>query len=139
MKQFVITLVLILVSVGMLAMVVSGSRQSQNKDDKELTTDTEKLEVQSDTTIFYYGNTCPHCHDVIDWMEANKIEEKFELIKKEVYDNRQNSAELTEVAKSCGIPTSSIGVPFLFAEGQCLVGVPDIEAYLSQKAELTNQ
>jgi len=67
-------------------------------------------------------------------MVENKVEEKIEIIKKEVYDNQQNAQELTQTAKKCGLPTNSIGVPFLFAEGKCLIGTPDITSFLSQKA-----
>lgn len=71
-------------------------------------------------------------------MQENKIEEKIEVVKKEVYDNRANSLELSQAAESCGLDTSSIGVPFLFTpEGKCLIGTPDIVGYLSDKAGLS--
>lgn len=117
MKQTVFTIAIVLVIVGLLVAVVMGSRGKKQ------------------APIFFYGNTCPHCEDVEDWMKENKIEEKIEIVKKEVYDNRANSLELSRVAESCGLPTDSIGVPFLYTpEGKCLIGTPDIVGYLSDRA-----
>lgn len=90
-----------------------------------------------DQIVFYYGNTCPHCKETEEWMAANKVEDKVTIMKKEVYDNRDNSMELGVVAKSCGMDTGNIGVPFLYAEGKCYTGTPDVENYLSNKAGLT--
>jgi len=71
-------------------------------------------------------------------MKENSIEEKVELVKKEVYDNHANSLELAKVAEGCGFPTDSIGVPFLYTpEGKCLIGTPDIVSYLGDKAALS--
>ena len=140
MKQKVFTTILILVIVGLLSAVVLGSRN--NKDDIQIPTEVGSSVtptfVNSQVPIFFYGNACPHCADVEKWMEENGIEEKIEIVKKEVYDNRANSLEMTEVAKSCGLPINSIGVPFLYThESKCLIGSPDIINYLSDKADIS--
>ena len=94
----------------------------------------EVVAEQTDTDIFYWGDGCPHCQDVKDWMKENNIEEKIELVSKEVYNNQANSKELTARAKSCGLDTQRIGVPFLYTmDGDCLVGTPNIIEYLSEK------
>ncbi len=143
MKQTVFTVVVVLVIIGMLTAVVLGSRGRKAETpvvtslSKGSSTLTPAFSTQ--VPIFFYGNTCPHCKDVEGWMEENKIEEKVELVKKEVYDNRANSLELSQAAQSCGLSTSSIGVPFVFTpEGECLIGTPDIVNYFSGKAGLSS-
>lgn len=137
MKQAITTLVLVGVIVGLLTVIVLGSKTE--KSDTSIHTDsiTENFAQQaeiSSANIFYWGTTCPHCHDVIEWMEENKIEDQVSVVRKEVYQNKENSLELTQVAQSCGIPTNNIGVPFLHTiDKQCLLGFPEIVAYLSEQ------
>lgn len=128
-----LTFFLLLTIIVMLGVVVWGSRNK--KTDRS-----SKTVVRSETPIFFYGNTCSHCADVEEWMRKNKIEEKINVVKKEVYDNRANSLELTRKAESCGLPTNAIGVPFLYTpEGKCLIGTLDVINYLSDKAGLTDK
>jgi glutaredoxin len=99
---------------------------------EELTDDAK----QTNADIFYWGDGCPHCHTVQEWIKENNVEEKIEIISKEVYNNRANSAELTVRAESCGMDTQRIGVPFLYTiDGQCLVGSPNIIDYLAAKID----
>jgi len=124
----IITMITILIIVGLLTVVIIGSK---NKKGTSLLPNNNQNE--KNVPIFFYGNTCPHCADVEKWIKENKIEEKIKITKKEVYDNQQNARELTQVAQKCGLQTDSVGVPFLYAEGKCLVGTPDIINYLSKK------
>lgn len=128
MKQKLLTLVIVVFIAGLMSLVVISS----NNKDKQVAE--QKIEsLKQAEPVFYYGNTCPHCKDVEEWFKANKVEEKIKFTQKEVYDDAQNAAELNQVAASCGMDTSSIGVPFLYAEGKCLVGSPDIIKYFSDK------
>ncbi|MCR4326609.1 MAG: hypothetical protein NUV52_03065 [Candidatus Roizmanbacteria bacterium] len=114
MRQTIFTLVLIIIITILLAAIVYGSKGNTSRD-----------------LVFYYGNTCPHCADVEEWMKKNNIEKKIKIVKKEVYENKVNAMELEKKAKSCGLATDSIGVPFLYTpEGECLLGTPDIVNYL---------
>lgn len=123
-KQKLITGILILIILGLISFVALGSKNNKvaSLDDK--------------TPIFFYGNTCPHCADVEKWMKENKVEEKVNIVKKEVYENKQNAKELESAATICKLPTDSIGVPFLYAEGKCYVGSPDVIGYLSEKISI---
>lgn len=85
--------------------------------------------------ILFYGDGCPHCKIVEEYVEANGIEAKVPFTKKEVYYNKANSAELGEKAIACGMPTDSIGVPFLWDGAQCYVGDQDIIEYFKDKSE----
>ena len=140
-KQTFITIILVLVIIGLLSFVAFGSK-GKNKDTTRVQNNqniSETLAISEKTSIFFYGNTCPHCEDVEEWMKENKIEEKIEIVKKEVYDDNANALELSRAAKSCGMDTSSIGVPFLYyaPEGKCLIGTPDIVGYLSDRAGIS--
>ena len=145
MKQTVIvTLLVILLTAGMLAAIVWGSQgkktsQVKNSQDTIETKTPDEVKNNGDP-IFYYGNTCHHCADVEEWMKENKLEEKVKVIKKEVYDNRTNAFELSQVAQRCGISTNSIGVPFLYTpEGKCLIGTLDIIDYFSEKLKAASE
>ena len=140
MKQIIATLVLVLVSVGLLTIVIMGSQNKKNAEMVEAPiseTAGVSTEVNNNDLVFFYGVTCPFCDDVEEWMRENGIEERVVIIKKEVYENRANALELTKAAESCGMNTNSVGVPFLHTpEGECYVGSIDIINYLSDKVDL---
>jgi|WetSurMetagenome_2_1015567.scaffolds.fasta_scaffold62363_2 glutaredoxin len=94
------------------------------------------LVKSDDKIILYYGATCPHCLKVEQFMADNKIEEKISITKKEVYNDKNNAAELGEKAHQCGLDTSSIGIPFLWdgPEAKCLVGDEDIINFFKIKS-----
>lgn len=135
-NKTLITSLAIAVVVILFGVIVYGSRtKSTNLSKKQLSTqinDTNKK--NNDSIVFFYGSTCPHCAEVETWMKENKVEEKITVIKKEVYGNQQNANEMVKAAQSCGLPTDSIGVPFLYTEGKCFIGTPDVISYLSKKA-----
>ena len=83
--------------------------------------------------ILFYGDGCPHCEVVDEYIKENKIEDKISFVKKEVYNNQKNQKELIEKAKICGIADNSIGVPFLWDGEKCLVGDQDIIKFFQTK------
>jgi glutaredoxin len=84
--------------------------------------------------IYYYGSDCPHCKLVNAFLEENKIAEKVSFEKKEAQRNAGNWKEMLGKAATCGIPAKEVGVPFVFAEGKCYIGTPDVEKYFGEKA-----
>lgn len=90
----------------------------------------------TDTVVLYYGEECPHCHDVIAFLTANDIASVVPFETKETWNDRANAEELRSRAESCGIPNDRVGVPFLYADGRCLIGTPDIEGYFREKSGL---
>lgn len=90
--------------------------------------------VSNDEIIYYYGEECSHCKDVTKFLEDNKIAEKVNFSKKEVWNNSQNSAEMQARVKECGIDSSKVGVPFLYARGKCLIGTPDVTDFFKNEA-----
>ncbi len=74
----------------------------------------------------FYGDGCPHCETVEEFIKKNNLKDKISFVQKEVYNDKKNSDDLVAKAKICGIPTNSIGVPFLWDGTKCLVGGKDI-------------
>jgi glutaredoxin-related protein len=77
--------------------------------------------------IFYYGEECPHCHNVLKYISDNQIDQKLKIESKEVYHNTQNQQELSDLSKICPDIADSkgnIGVPvaFIVKENKCLTG-----------------
>jgi glutaredoxin len=137
-KQKLITSVLVLIIILLLAVIAFGSK-AKNKEVMKINNDqnvTGVVITNDKTPIFFYGNTCPHCKDVEDWMKENKIEDNLKIIKKEVYDNRENAQKLSLAAQSCGLDINNIAVPFLYVGNKCYIGTPDIVSYLSQRTGL---
>jgi len=129
-KKIIWTTVIVSVVILILGYILVDSA---NKKNSNLSNNSSVSLPAKDKIIFYYGITCPHCKDVEEWMEKNKIEEKIKVEKKEVWYNKENAAELQEVAKFCSLDPTSIGVPFLWADGKCYIGTPDVERILTEK------
>ncbi|MEK7664768.1 MAG: hypothetical protein AAB361_01355 [Patescibacteria group bacterium] len=83
--------------------------------------------------ILFYGEGCPHCKIVDDYIAENKIEEKVSFVRKEIYNDYDNQKILVEKAKICNIATDSIGVPFLWDGEKCLVGDQSIINFFKTK------
>ena len=132
-KQKILTGLIVTIIVGMLAIVVLGSKNKNLTQKQMPQKSVEIVSTAENIPTFFYGNTCPHCAEVEAWIKENKIEEKITIAKKEVYDNQQNAKALTKAAQNCNMSTDSIGVPFLYVDGKCFVGSPDVINYLSGK------
>jgi hypothetical protein len=76
--------------------------------------------------ILFYGNGCPHCEIVDDFVLQNKIEEKVKFTKLEVWYNKDNQSIISQVAQKCGITADSVGVPFLYDGVKCYEGDIDV-------------
>lgn len=77
----------------------------------------------SASVVYYYGDGCPHCNDLQKFLDENGVEFGDDLAKKEVWENETNRDEMNERAKSCGLTKRELGVPFVFAEGKCFMGL----------------
>ncbi len=72
---------------------------------------------------YYWGDGCPHCKIVADFMETWEGKDKIKITKFEVWNNTKNAAQMNERAKVCNVPRTEMGVPFLVTpEGKCLTG-----------------
>jgi len=102
----------------------------QNKDNNTVQNNRQTEESQ---IILFYGDGCPHCAIVEEYIKKNSIKEKLSFGEKEVYHNQNNANDLAQKAQICGIPTNSIGVPFLWDGLKCYVGDQEIIDFFNQK------
>jgi glutaredoxin len=86
--------------------------------------------------VLFYGDGCPHCENVDAFVAENGIETKVPFVKKEVFNNQTNAAEMADFAKQCGLATDSIGVPFLWDGRNCFTGDIDIINFFKGKTGL---
>jgi hypothetical protein len=81
---------------------------------------------------FYWGTTCPHCHNVLRWMDSHNETTALGIKRLEVWDDKDNAAVFTGVARKCGMDQAV--VPVLVAEnGVCYVGEVEITDYLKER------
>ncbi len=84
--------------------------------------------------ILFYGDTCPHCKNVDDYLNSNDVRNKISFKELEVYNNKDNAALLINTAKQCGLETANgVGVPFLFDGTNCLLGDQPIIDFFTAK------
>lgn len=85
--------------------------------------------------ILFYGDGCPHCKIVDDFINQNKIEDKIKFTRLEVFNNKNNAKILSDKAVVCGLDTSQIGVPFLWDGQSCFMGDVDVIKFFEDKSK----
>lgn len=80
----------------------------------------------------FYGQECPHCARVEEFLIANKIDEKVKINRVEVYHNQQNANDMAKIAQKCGIQTTQMGVPLLWDGSKCYEGEDEVKNYFQQ-------
>ncbi|HZJ41109.1 MAG TPA: hypothetical protein VFD16_02500 [Candidatus Saccharimonadales bacterium] len=89
--------------------------------------------VTSGDKIFFYGDTCPHCIKVEEFMDENGTRDKLSFQELEVYNNQSNAKLLIQTAQKCGLDTTNgAGVPLFYDGEKCLLGDQDIINYFQQ-------
>lgn len=91
--------------------------------------------------ILFYGQGCPHCKIVDDFISQNKIEDKVKFTRLEVWYDKTNQVILGQVAQKCNITSSQVGVPFLYdpstssgRAGRCYEGDVDTVNFFKAQA-----
>lgn len=96
-----------------------------------------KVDDASAQLILFWGEGCPHCEKVKDYIKENNLESKVKIVSKEVYYNQDNQEQLEETVKKCPEIDSSqgIGVPLAFdtQNSLCLYGDTPIIKWLESK------
>lgn len=78
---------------------------------------------EPNTYEYFWGDGCPHCKIVADFMETWSGKDKIKINKLEVWNNTKNAEVMAERAKVCNIPRTELGVPFMVTpDGKCLTG-----------------
>ena len=94
---------------------------------------------QNAALILYYGDGCPHCKVVEDYIAQNNLQTKLDISEKEVWHNQTNLNELTNKARACGLDLNKLGIPMLWDRktdkcygGQTDKGEGEVIDFLSQ-------
>lgn len=98
------------------------------------------ISQDSSDLILFFGDTCPHCKDVEEFISKNQIDQKIKINQLEVYSNKSNSAIFAELAQEIcpdQITQDGLPVPFLVdtKDKKCLIGTTQIEEYLTEKSK----
>lgn len=95
----------------------------------------EKTVAQPDVVLFV-SQTCPHCQNVENYLQQNKINDQINIDIRQIYQQRENQQLLRETANKCpDLNTSQgIGVPLAYfpSTNSCLSGDTAIIDKLSQ-------
>jgi len=131
MKNKIIILTILFIAVVIFSFFAISQEKNKNQTPINEAIMAENQPVSQ--IILFYGDGCPHCAIVEKYIKENKIQDKISFIQKEVYYNQSNARELEAKAKICGLPTDSIGVPFLWDGEKCLIGDQDIINFFKEK------
>lgn len=83
--------------------------------------------------ILFYGDGCPHCEIVDDFINENKVKEKVRFIELEVFNNEENQKIWLDKVNFCKLNSNDVGVPFLWDGKNCLMGDIDIINFFQEK------
>lgn len=88
--------------------------------------------------LLFWGDGCPHCKIVEEYISTNQVNQKIKIAYKEVYYNKTNQNLLQETVKKCPEIDSAqgIGVPLAYSkqDNKCFYGDTPIIEWL--KAEM---
>ncbi|MFA6423734.1 MAG: hypothetical protein WCV83_00275 [Candidatus Magasanikbacteria bacterium] len=85
-------------------------------------------------SILFFGDGCPHCKIVDDFVVTNKVHDKVQFTTKEVWNNQDNAILMTKIWKQCGLSTvDGMGVPFYWDGANCYNGQDEIINYFKTK------
>jgi thiol-disulfide isomerase/thioredoxin len=83
------------------------------------------------TVYFFYGEECPHCHNIMPFMQS--LQQKYpdvNILFLETWHNQTNQALSVTLNRELGV--SSSGVPEAIVGNVALIGERDIPAKLEQ-------
>lgn len=122
-----------LIILPLLLAVVLGGCTVPNSSGGGAVEGVSSSESQS-TLILYSSPDCPHCLDLEQYIKENNIDEKLMIEKRQVGQNfPKHNQELGQRAQECGLPVDKVGIPFMYADGQCYLGNNQIILYLNGK------
>ncbi|OGM09758.1 hypothetical protein A2W13_01070 [Candidatus Woesebacteria bacterium RBG_16_36_11] len=72
---------------------------------------------------YFWGEGCPHCVNVEEFIKTWEGRDKVSIDKKEVFNNSANNKLFKQRGAYCNIKQNNMGVPLLFTpEGKCISG-----------------
>ena len=123
-KDLFIFLIIIVVIIGGFKLL-SKKPSSMNNFNSSKATD----------MVLFWGDGCPHCENVKNYIKGDTAASKLNIDMKEVYYDKANQTFMEQVAAKCPELDISKGlaVPMAYAENKCLVGDTPIIDYLKSK------
>ncbi|OGM77185.1 hypothetical protein A2188_01440 [Candidatus Woesebacteria bacterium RIFOXYA1_FULL_43_9] len=80
---------------------------------------------------YYWGNGCPHCKVVAEFMDTWDKKDTVKMDKFEVWYNSKNARQFNERVKLCNFTPEEMGVPVLITpDSRCFTGDTPIIDYL---------
>ena len=79
-----------------------------------------KVSAKTANVYVFYGKTCPHCHEAMEYLDSIKDNYDFKTIEYEVWDNEENAKLMKEVAKYLDV--NARGVPFVVIDNTPIIG-----------------
>jgi len=115
-----IALVAVLVFAGIVLFAWEAGNNSQPEPDPSI-------------KILFYATGCPHCANVEQFIQENKIEEKIAFEKREVSNDLDNAKLFLKREAQCQIPEKERGsIPVFWDGTTCIGGDVNIIAYFQQ-------
>jgi len=96
--------------------------EQANEDGKPLTEYDNVSSLESGVWYLFVGSTCPHCHDVEDFIMQNQLKDSLNVKFVEVFDATENQKFYLKAFTECGQEVESISVPVLYKDGECVTG-----------------
>ena len=128
MKQQLLAFSIILIALfGTLFLVYQTTQSSLST--------TSSVTLDKDAFIYFYGNTCPHCAELNEWLKETGIEKKVKFEKREVYQNKANANLMEQAAQICNLDTTQLGVPFVYDNGKCYIGSDQAKEIFQKKSK----
>lgn len=91
---------------------------------------------ENEKIYFFYGQGCPHCEEVNRYFEENGIYDRYNIEKKEIYFDRENTAFFNQTLDNLGISVERRGVPSLVVGEKVISGDKAIISYFSDKEKM---
>lgn len=85
------------------------------------------------TYEYFWGNGCPHCKNVENFLSSWDKKDQVQITKYEVWNNTKNAKRMEQRAITCGIKPQGMGIPLLFTpDGKCFDGDEPIIQFLKE-------
>ena len=139
-KKLILALVLFLVITAVSVSVLVLEKTNTGQTGGQPPTKPGNTSIADGQIILFYGDGCPHCKKVEDFLSQNNAPTKIKYQMKEVWGDDDNQKSMMEKATACGLDTKSIGVPFLWdgLDGKCIIGDPDVIAFFQKQLDTAN-
>lgn len=79
----------------------------------------EKSDIQERFSYtYYYGESCIYCIQLDEFLKKHDGYNKLDIVKKEIWKNKENAAEMTKEVKRLWLDITKIWTPFIVVKGK---------------------